>query len=142
MLRKSPVTSLKVAALQWIALKPILARFLFALDLVCVVGIGSMYTIYVVMCHYLEGRTVKPTPKAVFNHRKGHPIGDPSEARDTTPSRLSKMSDLGDYDSAKSNYDATDATEMNVHQTRSPLKLEKCHGSLSESGEVFPLWKV
>ena len=141
MLRKSPVTSLKVA-LRWIALKPILARFLFALDLVSVAGIGSMHTIYVAVCHYPEGRTVKPTAKAVFNHRKGHRLGDPSEAWDTTPSRLSETSDSGEYDSAKSNFDATDATDRNVHQTRSPPKLEKRHGSLSESGEAFLLWKV
>jgi hypothetical protein len=44
------------------------------------------------------------------------------------------MSDSDKYDGDKSNSDATDAS---VHNTQSPLKLKKYHGSPSENSETF-----
>ncbi len=135
LLRKSAVTHHGEVALQWITLKPILAnpRTLFALDLVSAASIESMHSIYVALCYYFEGRTVKPTAKAIFSRRKVRRIDGSSEIRDKN------LSKSGDDDSAKSN---SDSTNPNVHHTTSSPKLKKCRSSLSESGEAFPLWKV
>lgn len=107
--------------------------FLFAQELVSPTSIGSMHTIYVAACYYVEGRAVKPTPKAVFSHRNVRRVGNSSKA-------LSRLSESGDEDdSAKSN---SDATNPSIHRTASSPKLEKRHSSFSEDGETFPLWKV
>ena len=94
-------------------------------------GIGSLHCIYVALCYYFEGRTVKLTPKAVFSHRKVWRIGG-SDPQDRN------LSESGDDDSAKSN---SDSTNPSVHHIASSPKLKKRRNPLSESSEAYPLWK-